>query len=92
MTSFTVFSKPNCPFCDQAKALLKSKGLPYREIMLDVGQPKAEGADYISRDELLAMFPGVRTVPQISLLRTTEAGTQVSSHIGGFQELKTYLA
>lgn len=31
----TVFSKSNCTFCDQAKALLTSKNIPYTEIRVD---------------------------------------------------------
>lgn len=79
---FTVYSKPACPFCDQAKALLEAKGLEFKVINLDVGQPKVEGAEYISRDDLLAKIPGARTMPQI--LRGDE-------RVGGFTELKALL-
>lgn len=80
--NFTVYSKPNCPFCDQAKALLKQKNLPYTAINIDVGQPKIEGEQYVSRDEVLAKFPGLRTVPHILNGDVT---------IGGFTELRAYL-
>lgn len=79
---YTVFSKPNCPFCDQAKALLKSKDLPFLEIHLDVGQPKVEGSRYISCDDLLSLIPTARTMPQIM------NGEQL---IGGFKELSSSL-
>jgi len=79
---YTVYSKPACPFCDHAKALLESKGLQYDVVNIDVGQPKIEGQKYISRDELQAKIPGVRTVPQIFMNETL---------IGGFQELKQTL-
>jgi glutaredoxin 3 len=79
---FTVYSKPACPFCDQAKALLTQKGLPFQVIMLDVGQPKVEGQQYIQRADLLALFPYARTVPQIIDER---------EHIGGFAELRKWL-
>lgn len=62
---FTVYSKPACPQCDQAKALLDSKGISYQTVMLDVGQPKVEHMQYISRDALLAKIPGARMMPQI---------------------------
>mgnify|MGYP003343736998 CR=1 FL=1 len=50
-----VWSKNHCPFCDQAKALLKNKNIPYEEIKIDES-PEA-------REFVLA--EGHRTVPQI---------------------------
>ncbi|WP_040976053.1 redoxin family protein [Necropsobacter massiliensis] len=32
--SVSIFTKPGCPFCAKAKALLQEKGLPYEEIVL----------------------------------------------------------
>lgn len=29
---FTIHSKPTCPWCDKAKALLSMRGYPYEEI------------------------------------------------------------
>lgn len=51
----TVYSKKNCPFCDQAKALLKLKGKEYTEVKID--------EDAEAREFVLAQ--GHRTVPQI---------------------------
>ena len=51
----TVYSKNNCPFCVQAKNLLKLKGFEYEEIKIDE-VPEA-------REFVLA--EGHRTVPQI---------------------------
>lgn len=79
---FTIYSKPGCTFCDQAKALLESKGLDHEVINLDVGQTKVEGATYVSRDELLARVPGARTMPQI---------LQDGNLVGGYTELKKLL-
>jgi glutaredoxin 3 len=62
---YTVYTKPNCPQCDQAKALLESKGLEYKTVHLDVGQPKTADSEYIGRDDLLALIPGARMMPQI---------------------------
>lgn len=84
---FKVYSKPSCPFCDQAKALLEQKGLDFEVIMLDVGQPKIDSKKYITRDELLNLFPGARTVPQI----TYEDPEEGQVYIGGFTELKKFL-
>lgn len=83
---FTIYSKPACTFCDQAKALLELKGETFEVIMLDVGQQKIEGQQYIARDKFLERFPGARTVPQI--VRHTEA---TALHVGGFTELKALL-
>jgi glutaredoxin 3 len=54
----TVWSKYHCPYCDQAKALLKQKGIPFEE--------KKIGDGY-SKEELLEAVPTARTVPQIFL-------------------------
>ena len=51
-----VWSKPSCPFCDQAKALLKLKDIAYEE--------KVIGDGYMKED-LLEAVPGARLVPQI---------------------------
>lgn len=81
---YTVYSKPACPMCNHAKALLQSKGLPFNVIHLDVGQPKDEAAKYISRDALIAKIPPTaRTMPQIF---------KGDEYIGGFEELKTQLS
>lgn len=80
---YTVFSKPSCPHCEQAKALLETRGLNFKVVHLDVGQPKMAGEMYISRDELLAQFPGARTMPQID--RVVNGQHEI---VGGFAELK----
>jgi glutaredoxin len=51
----TVYSKNQCPYCDQAKAYLKSKNISYREIKID--------EDPEAREFVVAQ--GHRTVPQI---------------------------
>ena len=51
----TVYSKNNCPYCVQAKNLLKSKGVAFEEINIEE-QPEA-------REFILA--EGHRTLPQI---------------------------
>ena len=54
----TVWSKYNCPYCDQAKALLKQKGIPFEEKKIGDGYTK---------EELLEAVPSARTVTQIFL-------------------------
>jgi glutaredoxin len=82
----TIYSKPACPFCDQAKALLEQRGLPYNEVVLDVGQMKLDDVSYITRDELLARIPNARTMPQI--VHSSENSSMV---IGGYNDLKRSL-
>ena len=83
---FTVYSKPQCPYCDQAKALLETRGEDFKVIMLDVGQPRVEGQEYISRAALVEQFPTARTVPQI--IRSVDG---VNTYVGGFMELRSLL-
>ncbi len=53
-----IWSKYHCTFCDQAKALLQQKGIPYEEKKIGDGYTK---------EELLEAVPTARTVPQIFL-------------------------
>jgi glutaredoxin 3 len=51
-----VWSKDQCPYCVQAKALLESRGIEYEE--RNVSQ------DW-TREQLLEAVPTARTLPQI---------------------------
>lgn len=53
-----VWSKYQCPYCDQAKALLKQKGIEFEERKIGDGWTK---------EDLLEAVPTARTVPQILL-------------------------
>jgi glutaredoxin len=53
-----LWSKYHCPYCDQAKALLKQKGIAFEERKI---------GDGYTREELLEAIPTARTVPQIIL-------------------------
>jgi glutaredoxin 3 len=53
-----VWSKYNCPYCDQAKALLTQKGIAFEERKI---------GDGYTREDLLEAVPNARTVPQIFL-------------------------
>jgi len=53
---YKIYSKDNCGYCDAAKRLLESKGLPYVELKV--------GRD-VTREILLEMVPHARTIPQI---------------------------
>jgi glutaredoxin len=53
----TVYSKPNCPYCEKAKYLLKSLGLQYEERVVTKD---------LSVEELYKVLDKqVRTIPQI---------------------------
>ena len=53
-----VWSKNQCPYCDQAKNLLTLKGIEYEERNINDGWDK---------EDLMAAVPNARTVPQIFL-------------------------
>ena len=74
--NITIYSKPNCIFCDKAKALVKGLDLIYEEKMF--------GKDFNSPEELYeAVGKQVRTMPQILI---------DDKHIGGYNELVEYFA
>jgi glutaredoxin 3 len=53
-----VWSKDQCPYCVQAKALLESRGIEYEERNINNGWDK---------EDLLAAVPTARTLPQVFL-------------------------
>jgi glutaredoxin len=54
--NINIYTKSNCPNCDAAKQLLKSKGLDYLEIDVELGN---------RWQNLLKEFPDARQMPQI---------------------------
>lgn len=53
-----IWSKHNCSFCDQAKALMQQKEIEFEERKIGDGWTK---------EELLEAVPNARSVPQIFL-------------------------
>lgn len=53
-----IWSRDNCAYCDQAKALLTQKGIAFEERKIGDGW---------TRDDLLELVPDARTLPQIFL-------------------------
>ena len=51
-----IYSKPQCPYCDMAKALAEREEHDLTVKMLDVD---------FDREVLMETFPGARTFPQI---------------------------
>jgi len=67
-----VWSKTNCPYCDQAKNLLKMKGVEYEERMIGVKW---------TIEDLLKEVPNAKTVPQIFLEGQLVGGfTELKKH------------
>jgi glutaredoxin 3 len=58
MNNYIIYTRPDCGYCDRAKALIEQKGHTYTEVVL--------GSD-ISKEELFEMFPDVKTVPVVVL-------------------------
>jgi len=70
-----VWSKDQCPYCVQAKALLESKGIEFEERNINHGY---------TREQLLEAVPGARTVPQIFLDDKLIGGfTELRQHLQG---------
>lgn len=68
-----VWSKYHCPYCDQAKALLKQKGIEFEERKI---------GDGFTKEELLEAVPNARTVPQIFLGEQYIGGfTELKKHL-----------
>ncbi|MDE2307265.1 MAG: glutaredoxin 3 [Xanthomonadaceae bacterium] len=57
MSKIEVYSTAVCPYCVAAKNLLKSKGLEWTEVRIDI--------DAEQRNVMLTRSGGRRTVPQI---------------------------
>jgi glutaredoxin 3 len=70
-----VWSKYQCPYCDQAKALLKQKGIKFEERKIGDGWTK---------EDLLEAVPTARTVPQIFINEQLIGGfTELKTHLQG---------
>lgn len=73
MSNVIVWSKYYCPYCDQAKALLNQKGIPFEERKIGDGWTK---------EELLESVPTARTVPQIIINGKTIGGfTELKAYL-----------
>lgn len=77
LNQFAVYTMPNCPDCQNAKNLLKSKNIPFQELVA--------GRNF-SREEFTELFgEEVRTLPQI-----VDIANQV--HVGGYKDLIGYVS
>ena len=82
-----IYTKDHCPFCTRAKAVMDTHGITYQELIIgvkDAQDRKLKPNQQLSdRDQLLALYPQAKTVPQIWLDGT---------HIGGYDDLVKHLA
>lgn len=67
----TVYTTPICPYCNNAKQLLSSKGVEYQEVAM-------QGLSNEERMALMQKTNNFRTVPQIFIGDT---------FVGGFDDL-----
>ena len=75
MTRAVVWSKDGCSHCDQAKGLLKIKGIEFEERNIN--------KDW-TREQLLEAVPEARTLPQIFLDDKLIGGfTELRKHFQG---------
>lgn len=71
----TMWSKYQCPYCDQARMLLETKGYEIEERKIGDGW---------TREDLLEAVPSARTVPQIFLDGELIGGfTELKKHLQG---------
>ena len=75
---YTVYSKPSCGYCLQAKQLLEMEQLPF--------EYKQLGTHY-SLDELMTLAPNAKSFPQIFVV--DENGNK--DLVGGYAELVEHL-
>jgi GrxC family glutaredoxin len=78
MADIQMYTKGWCPYCTRAKALLKAKGLSFREI--DVTADPAAEQDMIARS-------GLRTVPQIFIDGASIGGFDALASLNASGEL-----
>ena len=73
-----IWGKPNCPYCDMAVNLCKTKNQIY--------EYKSLGKDFTS-EELFEVFPDARTFPQIRVIEEWDTAVYEEEYIGGYNEL-----
>jgi glutaredoxin len=74
MNNVILWSKYYCSYCDQAKALLKQKGIAFEERKIGDGWTK---------EELLESVPSARSVPQVIINGQSIGGfTELKDYLG----------
>ena len=80
---FTMYTKSNCKYCIWSKKLLANKNIEFTEINMDDEGQREKWLDEINKDKK----EKVKTLPQIYYRQKGK----VAEHIGGFEQLYTYL-
>lgn len=62
--NFTVYTRPGCPYCDQVKQVLSSKGYSFREYVL---------GNHFEKTQFYSEFGQGATFPQV-LMNDTKLG------------------
>ena len=75
---YTIYSKPSCSYCLQAKQLLEMKQLPF--VYKQLG-------NHYSLDELMTLAPNAKSFPQIFVV--DKNGNR--ELVGGYSELVEHL-
>tara|TARA_Y100001938_G_scaffold89037_1_gene121930 strand:- start:407 stop:694 length:288 start_codon:yes stop_codon:yes gene_type:complete len=79
---YKVFTKPSCPYCVKAKALLDKLNIPFEEYKLSTSMSGGEGEYTVTIDQMFEMIgKQVRTMPQIM---------NDDKHIGGYTDLREH--
>ena len=78
MSKYTIYSKPSCGYCSQAKDLLEQNKLEF--------EYKQLGTHY-SLDELMTLSPDAKSFPQIFVV--DKNGNK--DLVGGYSELVEHL-
>lgn len=76
-----IYTKPTCGYCVQAKNLLNSKGIPFKEFTIGTNASKE---DIQQRINGLGSSAQVKTVPQIFYIDKNN----ITTYIGGFTDLQ----
>ena len=84
MSSVVIYTKSWCPYCNDAKALLRRKGIAFEEIEVD-GKPDLQAAMSVKAH-------GRRTVPQIFIGETHVGGCDDLYDLEAAGGLNTLLA
>jgi len=81
-----IYTKDSCIFCVRAKTLLTKHNIPYEECIVDTqgrdDRLLLKSQSWVTREELLEICPGAKTLPQIWL---------DGEYVGGYTELAAKL-
>lgn len=86
---FLVYSKENCQYCSMAKELLTMRGKAFKYLTLDEDFSKEDIVNVVL--EKTGTPP--KTFPQIFVSNSDgEFSLEDAQHVGGFMELRGYMA